>query len=246
MKKIISFVTIMMVLFVTTSVVQASSFTLTATPNDTEVNAGETVTISLQVGDIQLGDNGMNTLEGKIAFDSNIFEVLTEESAIGQNNWTASINAETDNTKYGTFFFNKNASGIKTETMIGSITLQVKNTIQEDTPTVITITNIQSNDGTDLVTVEDKVIPINVKAVSTTPDQEPEVNEVPEINITTNEITEPEVNETPTPSGTVNKADDTVKDNTLPQTGENFLIGASIIAVGAIAIYFYIRAYKVK
>lgn len=247
MKKIISFVTILMVLCVSASVVNATTikgFTFTATPDNTEITAGESVTITITVGDIELGSNGMNTLEGQIGFDSNIFEALSEDDIVGQNNWSASINAEADNAKYGTFFFNQTSSGVKEETVVGSITLKTKTTIQEDTPTVITITNIQSNDGIDLVPTEDEVITININAATGTPD--PEVNEIPEMNIITNEVKDPTVNEAETPNVMVNKVDTTIKDGTLPQTGENVFIGMSVLAVGAIAIYFYIRAYKVK
>ena len=260
MKKIISFVTILMVLCVSASVVNATTikgFTFTATPDNTEITAGESVTITITVGDIELGSNGMNTLEGQIGFDSNIFEALSEDDIVGQNNWSASINAEADNAKYGTFFFNQTSSGVKEETVVGSITLKTKTTIQEDTPTVITITNIQSNDGIDLVPTEDEVITININAATGTPDPEVneipdmniiinEVNEIPEMNIITNEVKDPTVNEAETPNVMVNKVDTTIKDGTLPQTGENVFIGMSVLAVGAIAIYFYIRAYKVK
>ena len=249
MKKIISFITIMMVLLAGANAAQAvtqSGFTLTATPDKTEIAAGESITISIKVGDIELGANGMTTLEGKIGLDSNVFEVLSEEDIVGQNNWSASINAESDNEKYGTFFFNKTSSGITEETVVGTITLKTKTTIQEDTPTVITITNIQSNDGTNLVPEEDEVITININAATETPDVEPEVNEIPEMNIATDEEQEPMVNEEETTNVIVNKVDTTIKDSKLPQTGENMFIGISVLAVGAIAIYFYIRAYKLK
>jgi len=244
-----------MVILASASAVKAvgeSSFTFTATPDKTELKPGDSVSISLKVGDINLGTNGMNTLEGVVKFDNTIFEVITEDTVSGQNNWSASINPETDSANYGKFFFNKTSNGIKTETVIGTITLKVKANIAEDTPTVVTISNIASNDGENLVPVANKVINFNIKAKPEEPAPgtntvTPEVNTVPEMNITTNEQT-PGMNvaTNKTPGGTVNKTDNTTKNDKLPQTGENIVIGTSIIAVGALAIYFYIRAYKMQ
>lgn len=250
MKKIVSLITIVMVIIASASCVKAveeSKFTFSATPDKTQVKPGESITISLKVSDIQLGENGMNTLEGILKFDASIFEAITEDSASGQNNWSASMNTEVGNANYGKFLFNKTSAGIKTEQVIGSITLKVKADVAESTPTIITISNIVSNNGTDLISVQDKVINLNVQAEeenpnpNPTPDPDanktPDTNEVGELNVVSNEVDGNKV---------TNKVDNTISKDKIPQTGENIMIGTSILVVGALAIYFYIRAYKMR
>lgn len=248
MKKVIRFITIMIMIFVTAGAVQASSFSLAATPDKTELKAGESITITLKVSDIDLGETGMNALEGVLKYDNTIFEAITEDSVAGQNNWSASIDTETDNPLYGKFLFTKLSSGIKTDTVIGTITLRVKQTYTEAVSTDITISDIASNDREELIKVTDKVISIRVNPTTTPdpePDPEPNTNEVPEMNITTNE-TAPGTNTNQTTGGSSGQGDNTTKKGTLPQTGEGIVLGTTIIAVGTLAIYFYIRAYKMK
>ena len=142
--------------------VNASSFTFNAVSDKTIVKTGEEITITLSVSNIDLGDNGMQVLEGLLKYDKDVFETVTSSNMEGLNNWGVTYNDENTNLN-GKFLVMTLSSGLKDAQSIAKIKLKVK----ENAPSKIAnifIENVTANDGTNLVKASDKTIPIKIEA----------------------------------------------------------------------------------
>ena len=90
----ILFTIIILLLILLPTQVQADSFKFNATANKNNVQPGETVTITLNVSDINAGELGINTVEAYLEYDSTIFEEVTQSDIESLNNWSITYNEE--------------------------------------------------------------------------------------------------------------------------------------------------------
>lgn len=168
-KKFILLGTIIFMIFTLATNVYAAeegNFNALATANTTELKPEEEVTITVEVSDINMGENGINTLEGFIEYDKNIFEEIKSSSLQSLNNWTTTYNDE--NGKLNGKFLAVNLSvGVKENTQIFAVKLKVKKDIKK-TSTKINFKDLTSNDGTNLVNVGTKTVELTVKTQSAT------------------------------------------------------------------------------
>lgn len=155
LKKAFIFVGIILITCLNSNI-YASSFKITAKANTTTLKAGETVEITLTVSDIDVGDLGMNALEGYIEYDENIFEPVTQENVTGQNGWSITYNSDN-----GKFLGVLLASGVNETTVVGTVKLKVKSGIQS-TSTTVKFVNIATNDGVNLVEETDKTVNLTI------------------------------------------------------------------------------------
>ena len=168
-KILITILTILIIVMSAISTVQAAStntFKATLNANKTTIKVGEQVTITIKVSDINMGATGINTLEGTIGYDKNIFEEVKSSNIQSLNNWTTTFNDE-NSTLNGKFLAVNLSSGTKETTEIFNITFKVKSEIEKSTKTQITFKDITSNDGTDLVNVGTKSVEITVDSGKT-------------------------------------------------------------------------------
>jgi len=166
-KKILKIAIIMLVsLVIGASIVnaKASSFNWQVEANKSKLKPGEEVTISLSVSDIDMGDNGMNVLEGVIKYDKDVFEEITNSNIKSESNWSTTYNAETSNSLNGKFLAVNFSQGVTKNTKIFSVTLKVKEKItkQKEREQEIVFEDITSNDGTNLVKNGSKTVKVNV------------------------------------------------------------------------------------
>lgn len=218
---IITIVLIMM-LGVTVNAETSNTFKANLTATNTTIKSGEYVTVTLKVSDINMGDNGINALEGTIKYDTTIFEEIKSTDIQSYNNWATTYNDENSNMN-GKFLAVNLSAGIKEDTKILSIKLKAKESITETKETTITIQDIESNNGTDLINVGSKSIKIKVEV-------EKKETEKPK-DETTNKTEQPK-------NETVNKiTQNTSKSNTtnsntkLPATGIEDTIAMLIVVV---------------
>lgn len=165
-KKIIGMLIIILIIMIGTSV-QAVDNTFKASVNPTSkvLKSGEEIEITISVSDINMGDNGINTLEGTIEYDKNIFETVTSNNIKSLNNWTTTFNDE-NSTLNGKFLAVNLASGIKEDMNIFSVKLKVKSNATNGT-TQIKFKDITSNNSIDLINVGTKAVDITIKSNQT-------------------------------------------------------------------------------
>lgn len=205
-------IVITMALITVSNGASTSTYKASATASTTTLEPGEEVIVTIAVSDINMGTNGINTLEGKIKYDTNIFEEVKSDSIQSLNNWTTTYNDESS-TLNGKFLAVNLSNGIKESTQIFKVTFKVKSDISETKETQIDFEDITSNDGTDLVNVGTKSVKLTIKAESTPIPEEPSKNE----NNTNNEnITETNKNTAIT--------DKTQSATKLPNTGKSIAV----------------------
>ena len=221
------------------------SLVFTPTPSSTKLNEGEEITITLELSDIKMGEDGINTFGGKIEYDENVFEKITSDDITSQNNWSIAYNDE-ETAKKGTFLATINTGTSKNQ-IIGIIKLKVKTKLKTQ-DTEIKFTDLSSvaedtvklNDQTLKFSITGTVVPDEDKKDDTknddkkddgknnVVDDDPIIigNKVNDIQVVENTIT----------------ADNTQSNTKLPQTGEiNVLIAVLALALVAVVSYIQIK-----
>ena len=168
--KILSILILAMAMIGASVSATSNSFRASATPSTTTLKPGEEVTITVKVSDINMGENGINTLEGKIKYDTNVFESVKASDVQSLNNWSTTYNDETSSLN-GKFLAVNLSAGTKDDTQILSVKFKVKDDIKETTTTQIDFEDITSNDGTDLVNAGTKSVSLTVNVEEKQPEE---------------------------------------------------------------------------
>ena len=238
MRRTIKIVAIIMIfmIFLMPIYVQADSFKFNAISDKTQVQPGEEVVITLNLSDIDAGELGINTVEATLSYDTNIFEEVTQEDFKSLNNWSLTYNGEKKKQK-GKILGVIIASGVTEDQTIGTITLKVKEGVEYQT-TTINLTNIATNNGTDIINEEDKSISLEI---GTAPEEENPDSNIDDSNIIINDNADEDTNTTiNTPS-----SDNTQSPNKLPQTGTAmFVIIVFVIITLAVLTVIGYNRYK--
>ena len=192
-----------------------NSFKAVVSPTSAELKENDEIIITLQVKDIKMGENGINTLEGVLEYDKSIFEEVKSSSIQNIGSWNTTYNDE-EGSSNGKFLA-MNLSNIKEDSSIFSVKLKVKSEIAETKETTVKFKGITSNDGTDLINVGDKTVSIKV----------------------TKENSEEEAEN----QDTKTNKDNTTSKNKLPKTGEatTIITMATVLVVSAVIFYIKMR-----
>jgi len=182
---------------------------------------GEELEISLGVADIDLGDDGINTIEGSLEYDNNIFEEVKTANITNLNGWAFTYNDE-DSDLNGKFLGILLNSGVKTETSIAKVKMKVKENVK-DQNTVIRIKNITTNDGKELIKDVDKEINVKIEKKQNNSNDNDKIN-------------------SPVTSGNSNT---NYKGDKLPKTGIDYIsLSVAIIIMLGIGIISFIKYRK--
>lgn len=162
MKKLVSqIIIVILILGVLGSTVQASSFNLGVVPDKESIAPGEELEIALDISNINFGDEGLNTIEGSLEYNQNIFEKVESSSFFSLNGWAFTLNSE-DTDQNGKFLGILLGEGAKSNQTIAKIKLKAKAGINDQT-TTIKIKDIQTNDGTNMIKEADKEISVKIE-----------------------------------------------------------------------------------
>lgn len=110
----IAIIMVMLIAFITKmNIVEAANypFTFTVNPQETSAKVGDTVTVDLGIADIDQSSDGINAIQGDIAYDDSVFESV-EIVATGEN-WTAKLNSLSSSDLKGRFVIS-NMNSVKT------------------------------------------------------------------------------------------------------------------------------------
>ena len=131
----------------------ASSYTFTASPNESSVNPGDDISISLKISDINAGPYGINAIETTLVYDSNIIESV---EFIDKNDWKSTYNPN-EGSLHGKLLYSKMVTGVKKNEEIGILKFKIKENLQPF-ETEIKLLQVTSNDGYELMNNGDKII----------------------------------------------------------------------------------------
>ena len=117
--------------------VNASNFNVILDKDNIETTAGANVEVLLTVDNINMGSDGINTIEGYINYDKDVIESI---ELIDKNDWKHKYNTNKDSNLYGKFL-----------------------TKVYKSKSIVNINKIISNDGNELVSTDNKSIILNIK-----------------------------------------------------------------------------------
>lgn len=238
-------ITIILNLIGLTGTVNAAdnSFKANLAANKTELKAGEEVTVTLGVSDINMGENGINTIEGKITYDKDIFETITSNSITNLNNWSVTYN-DTTNEKQGKFLAVNLSNGVKEGTQIFSVKFKVKENITEEKETKISFEDITSNDGTNLVNAGTKTVTLKINKSTNQNNTNNNSNENKTAN-SENTNAKSDKKGSSSTKITNNAGDKTTATSKLPKTGKPVVIGlVAILLITIVALYIKNRTMR--
>lgn len=162
MKKLVAqIIIVILILGALGNTVQATSFNLGVTPDKESIAPGEELEITLDISNINLGDEGINTIEGMLEYNPNVFEKLENSNFASLNGWAFTLNSE-ESSQNGKFLGILLGEGIKTNQTVAKIKLKAKTEINDQT-TEVKIKDIQSNDGSNMVKEENKEIIVKIE-----------------------------------------------------------------------------------
>ena len=224
----ISIVTMMLILVYST-IVNALSFTATMTPSSTTVAESTEFTIAIKVSNLDVGQNGINSLSGYLKYDTSIFEVISDSSIEGLNSWSPTFNSEN-----GKITLTK-TTFVKSEESVFQITFKTKSGVSGKTGT-ISYTNIVASNSEQEISAAD--ISTTITVGSATTNTQTIVPIVPANNTTKNVI-----NNTAR-YNTVNSASEI--DDEIPYTGTEDTVMYMMVVVLALALIFYIKFQRIN
>ena len=166
MKKLRLIMALSIIMISFTGIVSASSFDVEVNPIDLTAKEGESIEVKVDLKDIDMKDEGINTLEGYIDFDEGVIENIDVET---KNDWQIEYNKDSNSDLYGKFLMVKDVDGIKENEDILTLKIKIKDKVKKENTKVV-LKDLTSNDGDSLVNIGNKEVNINfegVKAVNT-------------------------------------------------------------------------------
>lgn len=230
-QKILLIGLMLFIIFIPT-MVKADSFNLNFTANKTTLKPEETVELNLNISNIDAGEEGINTLEAKLEYDTSIFEEVTQSSIQSLNNWSLTYNNEETESK-GKILAVIIVSGVTQNQDIGKIKLKVKKGVNY-TDTTVKLTGITSNNGQELIKENDKQVSFKVGNKQVQNQDTDKTNNNTTTNTTTSNLIEQQPNLSKGP---------------LPQTGSrvgNAVLTLAAVIIAVVAIVIYIQYRKVN
>lgn len=249
--KLLSIILVMFVMiFMMTMCASAVSFTATMTPSATTVKEATEFTITVKVSNLDVGSNGINSLEGYLKYDTDIFETISESSIEGLNSWSAKFDETTGKISLTKNTFVTSTQEVfqitfKTKTDVSgeSGTISYSDIVASNSETTISATDISTSiavgnsaeGNTNTTPITNNTVTINA-ITSTTNNTTNNTNTQNTANTTNNQSV----------SSYVNTMTNTNSENQMPETGVDDTVLMLIFGVIAIAMIFYIKIEKLN
>lgn len=155
-KKVIIIVAISILILLATNLLSIASLKAEITGSTIDIKGGQEVTVTLKFNEYKEIKNGLNAYKATLEYNRDIFEDITQENFICQNNWEKlKYNGNT-----GEFVAIKKAKNNIPEEVV-KITLRAKTNVKANV-TDIKIKDIVASEGEKDIKVEDVKLTINV------------------------------------------------------------------------------------
>ena len=146
-----------------TTVVQAASFTATMTPSSTSVAPETEFTVRVKISNLDVGQNGINSLSGFLKYDDDVFEVINDSSIEGVNEWKPNFSSENGKITLTKMQF------VKTEEEVFNITFKTKSAedMKKKTSGTITLSSVVASNSEQDITASDVTTTITISSNTT-------------------------------------------------------------------------------
>lgn len=233
---------------------EESSFKSEVSASKKTIKPGDTVDVTVSVKDIKMGNNGINTLEGTIVYDKDLFEQVKSSDIKSANNWSTTFNDE-GTALDGKFLAATLSHGIKEDTQMFTVTFKTKKDIDETTTTKIEFKDVTSNDGNNLVNSGTKSVNVTIEVEKVNQDPSGDKNNVINNNgNTTGGNSSNTGNSGGSTSGnnsgsvitSQQKTDNTKSTSGLPKTGKTSFIVLAIIGGVILLLVFGMKVKNMR
>ena len=254
-KLYVVFIMILILINILAINVSALSFTTTMTSNNTKIEAGNEVVISVKLSSLVVGENGINIFTATLGYDADVFETLTETNIEGSNDWQTAYNSGT-----GKITLTK-TSYVTSDQEIMQITLKVKSDVADGTKGSIELSNVRASTPDDEIGGSNVSTTITVGNAGSSSGNEQSENIIGNsvsniiqidgnrVNQTRNEVITPinnQVQNDTVVNNTVNNAVDNQTED-IPYTGsESTALIQIIMGVIIIALLIYRKIYSLE
>jgi len=244
--KVLSVILIIIVtIFAMSTAVNALSFTATMSTESNTVPESTEFTVKIKVSNLDVGTNGINSLNGYLTYDTTVFETLSESSIEGLNSWNATFESET-----GKIGLTKSMFVTSTQEVL-LITFKTKSDVTGKKGTISFGNIVASNSETD-ISATDISTTITVGTASDAPTNTTNTISTNSItsntivgNTATNNTTNNTMNNTSI-SSYVNTTSNTSSKSDMPQTGVSDTLVYLIILAIVVALVFYVKIEKLN
>lgn len=142
MKKLfVSLFTFMFAIFISISIVNASSFEMKVESDKNVIKPGETIVLTVSIQNVNFDNDGIDLLLTNISYDNNVFENITQENIKAVGEWGGLLFNSSNNK----LIIERN-SQTKSNEEVFQISLKAKDKIEVESST-ISIEQSQSTDG---------------------------------------------------------------------------------------------------
>ena len=125
--------------------------------NEEKIKAGEEVKITLKITNLS-DDELVKVLQGKLEYNKNDWEIVTNDKIKVKNNWSVIFNEDTNE------FVLINIRGTSSEEELCEITLKSKEKLIS-TKSNIKLTNLNTTDGTEMIDLGEKNQTIKIEGI---------------------------------------------------------------------------------
>ena len=267
--KIISIIVIMMLsIWLMVQIVNASSLTVTMKQSSSSVQEATEFTVKVSVSNLDVGDNGINSLSGKLTYDADVFETISESSIEGLNKWNAEFDDATGVIKLTKNTFVKTSQEVfqivfKTKSGVsgksGAISfadIVALNSEEEISASPVSVSiSVTENDGSSSgsTSSSNNTTSNTISIVQNTSSNDTSNNSSNTSNNSTNNVSNNTANSTYNNTDNSNSSSssnssyvNTTSDDDMPRTGVSDTL-VSLILVGiVVALVFYIKIEKIN
>lgn len=241
-KKILKLTTIIMLLVITyATIANALSLTVSMETNSTTIAEATEFTVTVKVSNLDVGENGINSLTGTLKYDKTIFEEITDSSIEGVNGWNSSYEKDTGK------IVSTKQSFVKSEESVFNITLKTKADITGKEG-VIEFTDIKAQNSDSQIDAQNISVTISVGTESGNTANKSNTGNSTSILPVSNTARNNTVNNTTNTNNTaksyINVAN--VLNDNIPETGVKDTLAIAIFVLAAIAIIVYIRIERIN
>ncbi len=237
-KKILKLIIIIALLVVTYStIVSALSLTVSMETNNTTVAEATEFTVTVKVSNLDVGDNGINSLTGTLKYNKEVFEEITDSSIEGLNGWNSSYEKDTGK------IVSTKQSFVKSEESVFNITLKTKSNITGKEG-LIEFTDIKAQNSDSQIDATDISVTIHVGTESGNTANATNTKNTATILPVSNNTAKNNTAKNNTTTSYINAAN--VLNDDIPETGVKDTLAIAIFAVVVIAIIVFIRIESIN
>ena len=246
-------------------IVCAASLTVTMKPSTSSVKEETEFTVKVSVSNLDVGDNGINSLTGYLKYDDKIFDTIDEANVEGLNKWKATYDEATGKIELTKSTF------VKTSQEVFQIVFKTKADTAEKNGS-ISLTDIKASNSEDNISASDVSVSISVTGSGENNSSENTNTRTISIsntsnnvsNNTSNNVSNSSTNNTSNSSAnntlnsvSNNTSNNVIKNNTsnytnttsdddMPKTGVSDTLVTLMLVFIVVALVFYIKIEKIN